>query len=213
MSRRWIFCYSPWTNSRCRFQALRTRERSPVKLAVRIDAWLSLRQIVSRVRTVTIGAENITCSHRITGVTEKQFYFAYGSNMSTDRLRARIPEAAPVGRARWPGMRLVFNKVAEDGSGKANLIEDPDALAWGVVFRITVSDWTRLDAFEPGYARVPCNVTVDSGETLDAQVYLGVGSTRDTPPHDWYREHLVRGAIEHRFPAEIVRGIRALQRA
>ncbi len=132
--------------------------------------------------------------------------------MSTDRLRARIPDAAAVGRAHWPGMRLVFNKVAADGSGKANLVEDPHAQAWGVVFQISLSDWTSLDEFEPGYARVPCSVTVDTGVALDAQVYLGVGSTRDTPPHDWYREHLLRGAIEHGLPPEIVREIRALQR-
>lgn len=142
----------------------------------------------------------------------KQFYFAYGSNMSTDRLRARIPDAAPIGRASWPGMRLVFNKVAADGSGKANLIEDPESLAWGVVFQISSSDWSSLDEFEPGYARVPCNVTVDSGEALGTQVYLGTGSIRETPPRDWYRDHLVRGAVEHGLPADIVQMIKTMQR-
>lgn len=132
--------------------------------------------------------------------------------MSTDRLKARIPDAVPVGRAHWSGMRLVFNKVGGDGSGKANLVEDPGALAWGVVFQVGVSDWASLDEFEPGYARVTCSVIADSGETLGAQVYLGVGETRDTPPHDWYRDHLIRGAVEHGLPTEIIREIREMQR-
>ena len=151
-------------------------------------------------------------SNGIDDVTNNQLYFAYGSNMSTERLRARIPAAAPVGRASWTGMKLVFNKVAADGSGKANLVVDPSAVAWGVVFRVSLADWEILDDFEPGYGRVRCSVTSDSGEQLRAQVYLGTGSTCDTPPHDWYRDHLIRGAVEHALPEETVREIRSLQR-
>jgi len=143
---------------------------------------------------------------------DMNLYLPYRSNMSTERMRARIPRATPMGRACWPGMRLAFNKVGQDGSGKANLVEDPAAEAWGVLFSIPHSDWTRLDAFEPGYARVECAVVLDSGRDFEAQVYLGVGETRELPPHGWYREHLHRGAIEHGLPDEIVRMILALQR-
>lgn len=139
-------------------------------------------------------------------------YFAYGSNMSTERLRARIPRATPIGRARWPGMRLVFNKVASDGSGKANLVEDSESEAWGVLYSIPLIDWASLDGFEPGYVRGDCAVILDSGESFRAQVYLGSGETRETPPHDWYRDHIYRGAVEHGLPAEFVRMIHSLQR-
>ena len=143
---------------------------------------------------------------------EGETYFAYGSNMSTERLRARIPKATPVGRARWPGMRLVFNKVGVDGSGKANLVADPEAEAWGVLFSIPLIDWANLDGFEPGYVRVDCGVILDSGQTFKAQVYLGTGQTRETPPHGWYREHLHRGAVEHGLPPEILHIIDSMQR-
>ncbi|MCP4038707.1 MAG: gamma-glutamylcyclotransferase [bacterium] len=151
-------------------------------------------------------------SHTMKRFDDADFYFAYGSNMSTERLRARIPQAAPMGRARSGGLRLVFNKIGADGSGKANLVEDSSTEAWGVVFAIPTRDWTNLDRFEPGYARVVRRVTFDSGESLAAQIYLGTGTTRKLPPHDWYRDHLLRGAVEHGFPAEIVRMIRVLQR-
>jgi gamma-glutamylcyclotransferase len=131
--------------------------------------------------------------------------------MSSNRLRARIPGATTCGRAQWPGMRLVFNKVGSDGSGKANLVEDTTAIAWGVLFWVATADWARLDDFEPGYGRTSCNICTDSGELRSAHVYLGTGPTHDTPPHGWYRDHLVRGAIEHDLPQEIITMIRVLQ--
>lgn len=140
----------------------------------------------------------------------ERLYFAYGSNMCSERLRARIPDVEPVGRARWPGMRLAFNKIGVDGSGKANLIPDPVSVAWGVVFRIPAAAWTILDGFEPGYVRSACALLVDGDQPTSADVYLGKGPLRHTPPHDWYREHLLRGAIEHALPEDIVRLIREL---
>jgi gamma-glutamylcyclotransferase (GGCT)/AIG2-like uncharacterized protein YtfP len=145
-------------------------------------------------------------------VSDTKTYFAYGSNMSTERLRIRIPRATPIGRACWPGMRLSFNKVGLDGSGKANLVEDSAAEAWGVLFSIPHSDWSSLDEFEPGYIRVACSVRIDTGEDSAAQVYLGVGETRETPPHGWYRDHLHRGALEHGLPEDVIRMILSLQR-
>lgn len=48
-------------------------------------------------------------------------YFAYGSNMLTERLRARCPSAHPIGTGIAMGFRLNFSKRGEDGSGKAML--------------------------------------------------------------------------------------------
>ncbi|RMD60293.1 MAG: gamma-glutamylcyclotransferase, partial [Planctomycetota bacterium] len=47
-------------------------------------------------------------------------YFAYGSNMSTPRLRRRVSRAVPVATARLPGCRLAFHKLGADGSGKCD---------------------------------------------------------------------------------------------
>lgn len=140
-----------------------------------------------------------------------RFYFAYGSNMSTERLRARIESAEPVGRAHWQHMELAFNKVGVDGSGKANLMARPGARAWGVLFDLHPDDWGILDRYEPGYTRSTCNVSVDSGRVIEAQVYLAVPPLSAMPPQDWYRDHLLRGAEEHALPDDIVELIRALE--
>ena len=39
-------------------------------------------------------------------------YFAYGSNMNPERIRQRIPEARPVGRATLRGWRIVESSRA-----------------------------------------------------------------------------------------------------
>ena len=50
-------------------------------------------------------------------------YFGYGSNMLTERLRARerCPSAKCIGIAEVTGYALEFSKPGEDGSGKATL--------------------------------------------------------------------------------------------
>jgi hypothetical protein len=130
--------------------------------------------------------------------------------MSSERLRARIPEAEPVGRARWPGMRLAFNKVGVDGSGKANLVEDAAAIAWGVMFAIPFEAWPTLDGYEPGYVRSTCTLVADDDQPTPAEVYLATGPFLETAPHGWYRDHLLTGAIEHALPADVIQRIKAL---
>ncbi len=71
----------------------------------------------------------------------RDLYFAYGSNMTSARLRARIPSARSVGAARIDGRRLVCNKRGRDGSGKANLCASPGGEAWGVVYEVDAADW------------------------------------------------------------------------
>ena len=48
-------------------------------------------------------------------------YFAYGSNMSSVRLRARVNSAQPLGVARLPGHRLRWHMHSLDGSGKCDI--------------------------------------------------------------------------------------------
>ena len=71
-------------------------------------------------------------------------YFAYGSNMSSLRLRERIPSARSLGAARLAGWRLAPNKRGRDGSGKANLVVDANSVVWGVLYQLVAADWPRL---------------------------------------------------------------------
>lgn len=131
-------------------------------------------------------------------------YFAYGSNMSTARLQERIPGAVPHGAAAIAGHRLVCNKRGKDGSGKANLDPTGGHTAWGVLFEVEAAVWERLDRFEWGYERLVCAVEI-GGVTHEAQLYLALSpDSAAIPPFDWYRDHCLRGAIEHKLPRAVV---------
>jgi len=123
------------------------------------------------------------------------FYFAYGSNMSTPRLRERIPEAEPAGAA-WV-----------DGS---NLVPSAGDAAWGVLFSgFADTAWTSLDRFEWGYSRASCRVLTAEGQHVEARLYLALEpAEHEIPPFDWYRSHCLSGAVEHRLPEPVIETIR-----
>ena len=139
------------------------------------------------------------------------FYFAYGSNMSSRRLRERITGARAREIAWLTDKRLACNKPGRDGTGKANLQEAHGARAWGVLYRIDDSDWPTLDRFEPDYRRVQCEAQLVTGARRIAQVYLWLGNGADIQPHDWYIDHLLEGAREHCLPDEHIRLIATLR--
>ena len=132
-------------------------------------------------------------------------YFAYGSNMSTARMCARVPEAEVVSSARLAGHRLVCDKQGVDGSGKANLRSDPEQVAWGVVYRLPGHAWEVLDRFEVAYARHYTQLTTPAGTPLTAQLYLAIAPSGEAlRPFHWYRDHMLAGAREHALPATVI---------
>jgi hypothetical protein len=90
--------------------------------------------------------------HRLAGLPGQEiWYFAYGANMhqATFRLRRGI-EPRETRRGRLAGYRLRFNLEGrpKDRAAPANLVADPAAEVWGVVYRITRRDLLRLDLTE-----------------------------------------------------------------
>lgn len=141
-------------------------------------------------------------------------YFAYGSNMSSPRLLARVSGATTLGRAHVRDWRLCFNKGGQDGTGKANLVPAAGSLSWGVAWTLADDDWPRLDRFEPGYERHPFRLWRSDGDALDAQAYLHAcpSDAPSIPPSDTYLDHLLSGAIEHGLPDDYVDTIRSFAR-
>ena len=134
----------------------------------------------------------------------KAFYFAYGSNMCSRRMSARVASSRAVATAMLPGRRLVFDKRGRDGSAKANLAEAADGEVWGVVWEIEAAAWGALDGIEGGYERISVEVVAAGGERLAAQTYVGRTLTPDPTPFEWYRGLLLEGAREHALPASFI---------
>lgn len=137
-------------------------------------------------------------------------YFAYGSNLKLERMRARVASAQALRIARLFHRQLSLDKRGRDGSGKANVSAAFGACVWGVVYRIELADWSTLDRYEPGYARVAVEVQTDEGDWLLAETYVARDLTPDPVPWSWYKRLIVDGAREHGLPPAYVAQLLAL---
>ncbi len=133
-------------------------------------------------------------------------YFAYGSNMLTERLVRRCPSAVAVGPATAKGYRLRFAKTGRDGSGKATLVADRDQTVHGVLFAIANNDLDALHRAEGagiGYDfQQSFRVTGLDGGGIVAGTYIGAVAAYDDSlkPFNWYRALVLAGATQHRLP-------------
>ena len=144
-------------------------------------------------------------------------YFAYGSNMSTARLRERTPSAQALGTGRLPRHALRWHKLGRDGSGKCDALFTGDQAdtVWGVLFDVAWAEKPRLDAAEGlgiGYFDIEVQVATATG-TVHARTYQAWPDKIDTAlrPFDWYKEHVLRGAHEHGLPVAYVAGIERIE--
>ena len=132
------------------------------------------------------------------------FYFAYGSNLLSRRLRERTPSARTIGPAVLRGHELRWHKAATDGSGKCDAVpvDDADACVHGVVYEIILKEKPRLDAAETlgtGYAEKEIPVEMKDGR-LNAWTYYAIRTDPSAVPYDWYKALVVSGAREQALP-------------
>lgn len=124
--------------------------------------------------------------------------------MLAARLRARCPSARVVGRGVADGFDLSFDKVGQDGSGKATLVAAADCAVPGVLYDLDRGDLAQLDLIEGigrGYDRVILTV---AGQAAFA--YVAPSRFRDPAmlPFDWYLGLVLAGAQEAALPPEWV---------
>jgi gamma-glutamylcyclotransferase len=139
-------------------------------------------------------------------------YFAFGSNMLPSRLQRRCPTARVKARAIAPGYRVAFDKLSEDTSGKANLVNsDYPGCATGIVYELSRGDVSELDAFEgSGYRRqedfvVTCIAT---REELVTCTYVAKERVPGLRPYDWYLALVLAGLARHDIDPSYVQQMR-----
>lgn len=141
------------------------------------------------------------------------WYFAYGSNLSTDQKERRTGAIREARRARLDGYRVAFNKRSNDGTGKANIVRAAARTVWGVVYRCSAEalrDMDRMEGVAYGhYIRRQIRVRVDTGEEMDAVTYIAGDSFVDDScaPSQEYLQTMLQGARSHGIPEEYVREI------
>jgi hypothetical protein len=132
-------------------------------------------------------------------------YFAYSSNMLTDRLRERVPSATAIGIGQLLGHALRWDKRSgHDGSGKcdAEATGRQEDVVWGVVFELDPEDKPALDKAEglgAGYAEKTVNVLTETGPVA-AVMYYATDKDASLRPYHWYKALVIAGAREHGLP-------------
>lgn len=130
------------------------------------------------------------------------WYFAYGSNMDEEQMRARVEGWSERVAARLAGWKLAFNKVAVStpGAGYANIEPCGEAVVEGVLYALTERELRLLDRCEgvPNhYERRPVQVERrDTGEVVDAVTYVAKSDKVQAglKPSADYLAHLLAGA-------------------
>ena len=143
------------------------------------------------------------------------FYFAYGSNMSSARLRARVTSLRVISVATLPGHALRFHKTGQDGSAKCDAFAtgNADDVVIGVLFELDNAHKAVLDCYEglgAGYDDKRVVVRTPDGELHAAVTYAATQIDTALTPYDWYVAHVLRGAREHGLPAEYLARIAAV---
>jgi len=142
-------------------------------------------------------------------------YFAYGSNLSTARFKARLPAAQLFAKARLPGYELRFHKVSTDGSGKCDIVPSsaPGAVVHGVVYRISPEERQTLDRIEGvgvGYRACTLSVLTSDDRTMEVLTYRATRVDGALRPYSWYHAFVLAGATEHGFPDDYLKSIRSI---
>jgi hypothetical protein len=143
-----------------------------------------------------------------TGPPEPVVYFAYGSNMSTARLRKRMPSCKPLGIATLPGHALRFHKRSRDKSGKCNAFASGNGHSViGVLFSFDPAERAKLDEAEgvgSGYEHAMVTVINDIGRRRKVLTYLATPDHIDDSlkPYGWYKSFVLEGGKEHGLPPE-----------
>lgn len=145
----------------------------------------------------------------------KLLYFAYGSNMSSQRIGRRINSARKLVQARLDAHRLVFHKVSLDGSGKCDIhaTELSEDYVLGVVYEISAEDKLILDGYEgvgSGYEVKQVCVTDQDGQKLECFAYYATHIDSAFRPYHWYKEHVLRGAEQQGFPVDYLEKIQSI---
>jgi cation transport regulator ChaC len=145
-------------------------------------------------------------------MTDRLWYFAYGSNLDPDRFRSRVGEWRELRRARLDGYALRFcSDVQSEGGAGAVIVPDAVASVYGAVYGISGQQMAAMDGeeFDPDRdlaslgARRTVTVVTDGGP-VTAEVYYVREPASFGPPSDVYLGHITRGLRAVAHDAQII---------
>ena len=127
------------------------------------------------------------------------YYFAYGSNMNPERVKARGLNYSQVLSGQLSGYELSFNKYSANREGSAaNITKQENAVTEGVLYLLPEAEQIiAMDPFEgfpDHYTRELLSIATKS-EPVKAWVYIANQRfiRANLLPPRWYLNHLLAG--------------------
>ena len=139
------------------------------------------------------------------------YYFAYGSNMSEERIRenCKNPKFVDIGYIK--DYKFVYDGYSiRWGGAVANIIPKKGEIVWGVIYEISEDDLKALDrqeGYPKTYDRKEITVfCVNKNIEIKAYVYLREGEPAGKPAKE-YVDTCVKGAKEHGIPEDYIKNV------
>ena len=139
------------------------------------------------------------------------YYFAYGSNMSKERIEARLSYCKSLGVYCLPEYQFKCHKVGSDGSAKGDaLYTNSGHKMYGVLYELSPADKLLLDDIEGVGKGYECReVKVYSGLNKTgvgqlAYLYAATETDETLKPFGWYMHHIIFGAKQANLPHQYV---------
>ena len=123
-------------------------------------------------------------------------YFAFGSNMSAQRMNDRLGWSPSPSGAILNDYVMVFNKHSNDG-GKANIMYSPGNLVEGILYSVNKEDLLILDKFEgvatEQYKRYDIKVRDNNKKSIVAVAYKALKTGKFLAPTEAYLNYILEG--------------------
>ena len=123
-------------------------------------------------------------------------YFAFGSNMSAQRMHERLGWSPSRLGAILPDYEMIFNKSSNDG-GKANIMSSPGNIVEGILYSVNEEDLLILDKFEgvssKQYKRYEIEVMDKNKNYIPAVAYKALNTGKVYSPTEEYLNYILEG--------------------
>lgn len=141
-------------------------------------------------------------------------YFAFGSNMNPSQIRARCVNPEVIGPAKLINHKCSFYGYSKVWDGALETVEPAVGQdVWGVIYKLTRSDWDRLDAWQDvrldgsgAYFHFPATVIDAQGVPTPVLLYKKDMQGTSQLPSKQYVEMIAQGAQSHGLPVESIAG-------
>ena len=123
-------------------------------------------------------------------------YFAFGSNMSAERMHERLGWSPSRSGAILSDYEMIFNKHSNDG-GKANIMSSPGNIVEGILYSVKEEDLLILDKYEgissKQYKRFEIEVRDNNKNSITAVTYKALNTGKISAPTEEYLSYILEG--------------------